>query len=107
MLSAGCPGKYLPICSPGSRQTAASSFPVISPDFYAEALVPALGAGELTGGGGMIRPKCLFKSGFEYHVAFRADVFNMIEVVAADYCSPGNSRQHPYDKGPPYAFDDP
>ena len=55
----------------------------------------------------MICPEGFFQSGFEYLVAFRADVFYMIEVVTADHCTPDSSHQYPDDERPPYAFDNP
>lgn len=42
--------------------------------FNAIALIAALGAGELSCGGGMGSPKCLPHSGFKYLVALGADI---------------------------------
>ena len=55
----------------------------------------------------MLCPKCFFECGFVYLVAFRTNVFYIIEVVPADQYAPGNSHQHPDDERPPNAFDDP
>ncbi len=40
-------------------------------------------------------------------MAFRADVFYMIEIIPADQDRPGNRHQYPDDERPPDALDDP
>ena len=69
--------------------------------------MPTLGTSQLAGGRRMIRPKGFLHCWLKYLMTFRTDIFYVFEIIPTDYCSPQCSHNHPNDKRPPYASDNP
>ena len=75
--------------------------------FHAEALVTAVGAGQLAGVGGVRGEKGLLEGGLENFMALGADIGHASEVVTADEDAVGNGHAGPDNKQPPDAREDP